>query len=95
MENKINKGAIFKNNKKSSEKHPDYIGSINADGKDMLISLWLNESKNGVKYFSVSLSEPRKESEPKVITRPMGNIESNFQEEAIRQMAEDDDDLPF
>lgn len=25
----------------------------------------------------------------------MGNIENNFQEEAIRQMAEDDDDLPF
>ena len=27
--------------------------------------------------------------------RQMGNIESNFQEEAIRMMAEDDDDLPF
>jgi hypothetical protein len=27
--------------------------------------------------------------------RPMGNIESNFQEEAIRGMQEDDDDLPF
>ena len=27
--------------------------------------------------------------------RQMGNIESAFQEEAIRMMAEDDDDLPF
>lgn len=27
--------------------------------------------------------------------KKMGNIESNFQEEAIRMMAEDDDDLPF
>jgi hypothetical protein len=27
--------------------------------------------------------------------KPMGNIESSFQEEAIRMMAEDDDDLPF
>ena len=29
------------------------------------------------------------------IQRQMGNIESAFQEEAIRMMAEDDDDLPF
>jgi hypothetical protein len=27
--------------------------------------------------------------------KQMGNIESNFQEEAIRMMAEEDDDLPF
>jgi len=27
--------------------------------------------------------------------KQMGNIESSFQEEAIRMMAEDDDDLPF
>ena len=27
--------------------------------------------------------------------KPLGNIESNFQEDAIRMMAEDDDDLPF
>jgi hypothetical protein len=27
--------------------------------------------------------------------KPLGNIEQNFQEEAIRNMAEEDDDLPF
>jgi len=27
--------------------------------------------------------------------KPMGNIESSFQEESIRMMAEDDDDMPF
>ena len=27
--------------------------------------------------------------------KPMGNIESNFQEDAIRSMQEDDDDSPF
>lgn len=64
MENKLNKGAIFKNTKKEKESHPDYQGSINVDGKEKAISLWLNTSKDGnTKYFSVSISEPYKKAE--------------------------------
>lgn len=63
METKINTGAIFKNDKKNSDKHPDYKGKINVDGKEKEISLWLNTSPKGVKYFSVKISEVWKPKE--------------------------------
>lgn len=56
--NNINKGSIFKNDYKKLETHPDYRGKINVDGADKEISLWVKESKDGKKFFSVSISEP-------------------------------------
>lgn len=60
METKINQGAIFKNDKKTSDKAPDYKGKINVDGIEKSIALWFRESANGVKYFSVKIEEPYK-----------------------------------
>ena len=57
MENKLNTGAIFKNDKKTSEKHPDYRGKVNVNGKEMEVALWVKEGKTG-KFFSASFSEP-------------------------------------
>lgn len=62
METKNNSGAIFKNFKKTTEKQPDYQGTVNVNGKEMQISLWLKESKNGNKYFSAAFQEPFKKS---------------------------------
>ena len=55
-----NRGAIFKNEQKSSDKQPDYKGRINVDGVDKQISLWVttSKSKEGKKFFSVQISEP-------------------------------------
>jgi len=53
-----NRGAIFKNEQKSSDKQPDYKGKINVDGVDKQISLWVTTSKEGKKFFSVQISEP-------------------------------------
>lgn len=50
-----NKGALFRNTRKESDKHPDYNGSINVDGHDYWLSGWLRESKNGNKFFSLSV----------------------------------------
>ena len=77
---KINTGAIFKNEKKTEQKHPDYRGKINCNGKDMDIALWLKESQKGVKYFSVSLTEPYQPAE---------------QSKPVISNTEEDDDLPF
>ena len=57
MENKLNKGAIFKNTNKKAENHPDYKGKVNVNGKEMEIALWVKQGKNG-SFMSASFSEP-------------------------------------
>lgn len=58
MENKTNTGAIFKNDKKTNEKQPDYKGKVNVNGKEMDVALWVKDTKTGEKFFSASFSEP-------------------------------------
>ena len=53
-----NRGAIFKNDRKEKDNHPDYRGKINVDGVDKEISLWVKQSKAGKKFFSASISDP-------------------------------------
>jgi hypothetical protein len=54
-----NKGVLFKNNKKETDKHPDYNGSINIDGTDYWLSAWINKDKNGNSYMSLSRGEAK------------------------------------
>lgn len=58
MEQKDNTGAIFKNDYKKTDQHPDYKGKAMVDGQMKDVSAWLNESKNGTKYLSIKFSEP-------------------------------------
>jgi uncharacterized protein (DUF736 family) len=50
-----NTGALFKNNRKETEKHPDYTGSVNVGGHDHWLSAWLKTDKNGNKFMSLSV----------------------------------------
>lgn len=60
-ETKKGNGAIFKNNKKDKETHPDYNGKIvDPNGKEWDLSLWVKKSAAGNSYFSVSVKEPWK-----------------------------------
>tara|TARA_R100000664_G_scaffold17520_1_gene26460 strand:+ start:641 stop:886 length:246 start_codon:yes stop_codon:yes gene_type:complete len=61
-EQRNNSGALFKNTKKETDKHPDYTGSIVVDDKEYWISGWNNTAKSsGTKYMglSVTLKEPK------------------------------------
>ena len=51
-----NRGVLFKNDRKESDKHPDYKGSINVGGKEMWLSAWIKEGKKG-KFMSLSVSD--------------------------------------
>jgi len=46
-------GALFRNEKKTTESHPDYKGSCEVDGVEYWISSWINISKAGQKYMSL------------------------------------------
>jgi uncharacterized protein (DUF736 family) len=64
----VNRGSLFKNDKKTEEKHPDLSGSINIEGTEYWISGWSKTSKGGQKFLSLSVrqkqEQTRQSSEP-------------------------------
>jgi len=49
-----NRGSIWKNDNKDSEKHPDFKGSLNVNGQDFWVSAW--KRKEGANPKSPALS---------------------------------------
>lgn len=64
MNNEEMKGILFVNEKKMSDKSPDYKGSTLINGKVYYISLWKRVGKESGKEF-FSLSFKAKEETPK------------------------------
>jgi hypothetical protein len=52
-----NRGAMFKNDRKEKDTHPDLGGTINVEGKDFFINAWKKESRKGVPFYSLSVKE--------------------------------------
>lgn len=50
-----NSGALFRNDRKSTDRHPDYTGSLNVNGTDFWLSGWLKTKRDGAKFFSLSI----------------------------------------
>ena len=51
-----NSGILSRNDRRESEKHPEFTGTINVDGKDYWLSAWVKERKDGSgKFFSLSV----------------------------------------
>lgn len=59
-----NRGALFRNDKKQSEKHPDYRGSVNVDGVEYWVSSWIKTSKRGEKFMSLSFTAKEPAADP-------------------------------
>jgi uncharacterized protein (DUF736 family) len=79
-----NSGALFKNDDKSNERHPDYKGSLNVNGVDFWISSWLKTSKAGAKYMSLS-----------VTPKNANNTRAPVQSKSAPAAEEFDDTVPF
>jgi uncharacterized protein (DUF736 family) len=54
-------GVLFKNQKKDSDKHPDYKGSALVDGEEYWLAGWVNDNEKVGKYLSLKF-EPKEES---------------------------------
>ena len=50
-------GALFKNQKKDTDKHPDYTGVATVDGKEYRIASWIKTSKAGKTFMSIKFTE--------------------------------------
>jgi len=54
-EHKPGRGSLFKNDKREKESQPQYKGTAkDPDGREMWVSAWVEETKAGGKYFSLS-----------------------------------------
>ena len=51
-------GSLFKNERKASETHPDFTGSIMVQGREHYLSAWTKERKKG-KFLSVSIGKEK------------------------------------
>ena len=71
-ERKNNSGALFANDRKEKDTHPDSKGSAMIDGKEYWISGW---TKTGEKGKFISLSFEPKEAKAAPAT-PSGNDEA-------------------
>ena len=56
MEQKPNSGAMFRNEKKETDNHPDYKGTANIAGLEYWVNGWIKTAKAGTKYMSLSLT---------------------------------------
>ena len=79
-----NRGAIWKNDKKETDKHPDFKGEANCNGKDFWVSAW--KRKPGASDKSPALSFA---FTPKNAQAPKPKSEEMFPSNVV------DDDLPF
>ena len=57
-----NRGALFVNDKKETDQHPDWQGQIDVEGVGYWISAWKKKSKSGDPYMSLSIKP--KEQKP-------------------------------
>jgi len=60
MEKKDNSGILFKNDKKTEDKHPYFKGSIMVEGKEYWLSGWTKKTVNGDPMVSLSVQSKDK-----------------------------------
>jgi uncharacterized protein (DUF736 family) len=83
------RGVLFKNDKKETDKHPDYKGSCEVNGEEMWLSAWIQTSKAGQKYMSLQF-------EPKDVPRQaQSGQQAAAPAAAPVQGGLADDDIPF
>lgn len=82
------RGALFKNDRKEKDTHPDYKGQCEINGVEHWVSAWLKDKKDGGKFLSLSFQV--KEQQTAVSN-------SGYAQQPAQQNVQDDfeDDIPF
>ena len=84
-----NSGSLFKNDKKTTDKHPDYTGRLLVDGKEFRLSAWLKTGNSGVKFMSLSVTA----NDPEARSAKADELRSAVRGQPMAQQI--DDDVPF
>jgi hypothetical protein len=54
-EHKVNRGSMFDNDHKTTEKHPDFTGSVNVEGTVYWISGWTGFTNTNKRKLTLSV----------------------------------------
>jgi len=63
MQQRDGSGILFKNDKKTQDKHPDYRGEATVGGKQWRLAGWIKDGRTG-KFLSLAFSEPQAQQAP-------------------------------
>lgn len=86
---KTNTGILSRNERKESDKHPDFKGALNIEGVEYWLSGWVQERKDGTgKFFSLKVN--RKDAQQPQQAKPAQTPANGFENyDPMR------DDIPF
>lgn len=96
-----NRGALFPNQDKASDRHPDFKGSINVDGVEYFLDAWQKVARaSGSEFLSVSIKRKDKQpgqQAPRQEQRPAPRAPAPAPQRAAPATGFDDmdDDIPF
>lgn len=82
MEKRDNTGVLFKNERKESDKHPDYTGKATVNGVELRLAAWIKSGAKG-KFMSLSFTDPS------------GQREKTPEKYEPKQPGGFDDEIPF
>jgi len=68
-----NRGALFKNDRKTTDTQPNYRGSINVNGEEFWLSAWLKEGRSGT-FMSLAVTK-KDEAPASAPLADQGNLE--------------------
>lgn len=74
-----NRGAIWNNDQKKTDKHPDFSGSINVDGKEYWLSGWKKKQGQSDRAPLVSFSvRPKDYKDSQPVSSPAQQIDDEI-----------------
>lgn len=93
-----NRGSIWKNDKKTTDNHPDFTGSLNVGGVEYWVSAWKRKEGAAAKAPALSFSiKPKDEQPQQSISQraaPKGPARDPISSgHSVKQ--DMDDDIPF
>ena len=80
-----NRGAAWKNDRKTQDTHPDATGSINIEGAEYFLDIWYRKKDANPKAPLYSIKVKRKDKQPDNVETPSMPAEN----------LPFDDDIPF
>jgi hypothetical protein len=87
-----NRGAIWKNDDKQNDNHPDFKGSLNVNGVDYWVSAWKRKEGAAAKAPALSFTVKPKEAQPSISQQAQATIRKP---DPISSGLRDDADIPF